>query len=121
MPKPKPKSKPQVADDITKKIFKGLNKALQSQMKQYNKIDIETNRGMGSVIRKGGKVEPVSEGRAAAGRSRAGAMSSRASERNAKEIAQGEKLKKKIDTAKTPEAKLKARREYRQWRKDTGR
>jgi hypothetical protein len=121
MSKPKPRSKSQIADDIAKKLFKELNKKLQSQTKRYNKIDIESNRGAGSVVAKGGKSRPVSEGRAAAGRSTAGAMSSRIGKENAADIAKGEKLKKKIDTAKTPEAKLKARREYRQWRKDTGR
>lgn len=99
----------------------GPPKKVASQIKQINKIDIESNRGAGSVYKKGGKQVPVSPKRAAAARSRAGAMSSKLKQSNAKELNEMARLQAAIRAAGTPEQRLKARRALRDFRNNTGR
>jgi hypothetical protein len=94
---------------------------VKAQQKRINKIDIEEARGTGSVVKRGGKRVPVSPARAAAGRSRAGAMSSQLKKSNAAEIGRLTKLETKLKNAKTPAEKLKYRREIRSFREETGR
>lgn len=99
----------------------GLPPKVKSQQKMFNKADIEAARGTGKVIGKGGKPKPVSPSRAAAARSRAGAINSSLKRRNDAEIKQMAKLQAKLKNATTPAQKLKARRELKQFRYETGR
>lgn len=99
----------------------GLPPKVKSQQKMFNKADIEAARGTGKVIGKGGKPRAVSPKRAAAGRSRAGAINSsikRTNDAQKKELA---KLETKLKNAVTPAQKLAARRAIRKFRGETGR
>jgi len=85
--------------------------------KVMNKIDVETARGTGRTVSPtSGKVRYVPKGRAAEGRSRAGAMDSGLGKRFADTAAKQSKLESNVKNAKTPDAKLKARRALREFR-----
>lgn len=99
----------------------GLPPKVKSQQKMFNKADIEAARGTGKVIGKGGKPRAVSPARAAAGRSRAGAINSSIKRTNDAQKAQLAKLETKLKNATTPAQKLAARRAIRKFRGETGR
>lgn len=99
----------------------GLPPKVKSQQKMFNKADIEAARGTGKVIGKGGKPRSVSPARAAAGRSRAGAINSSIKRTNDAQLKELAKLETKLKNAATPQQKLTARRAIRKFRDDTGR
>ena len=94
---------------------------VKKQIKQINKIDIEAARGTGSVHKKGGKKIPVSPKRAAAARSRSGAMSSQLKKSNAAELNELARLQAAVRNAGTADQRLAARRQLRDFRNTTGR
>jgi len=90
---------------------------INKNTKYMNKIDIETARGTGRTVSPTtGRVRNVPKGRAAEGRSRAGAMNSSMGKRFADTASKQSKLESNLKNAKTPEAKLKARRALREFR-----
>jgi hypothetical protein len=90
---------------------------VKKNTKVMNKIDVETARGTGRTVSPTtGKVRYVPKGRAAEGRSRAGAMDSGLGKRFADTAAKQSKLESNVKNAKTPDAKLKARRALREFR-----
>jgi hypothetical protein len=85
--------------------------------KVMNKIDVETARGTGRTVSPTtGKVRYVPKGRAAEGRSRAGAMGAGVGKRNADAAKVQSKLVANVDNAKTPAGKVAARRALREHR-----
>ncbi len=100
----------------------GDSKTVASSKKQFNKYDIEKNRGEGKVVRRGtgGRSDDVSPRRAAQGRSTAGALGSNMKKKFANEEATIRSLQDKI--AKAPADKKTAlRRQLRAFREETGR
>jgi hypothetical protein len=90
---------------------------VKKNTKVMNKIDVETARGTGRTVSPTtGKVRYVPKGRAAEGRSRAGAMASNAGKRNAEAAKVQAKLVANVDSAKTPAGKVAARRVLREHR-----
>ena len=90
---------------------------VKKNTRYMNKIDVETARGTGRTVSPTtGRVRNVPKGRAAEGRSRAGAMESGLGKRFADNAAKQSKLESNLKNAKTPEAKLKARRALREFR-----
>lgn len=110
----------QLANAYAKKQA-GLPPKVKSQQKMFNKADIEAARGTGKVVGKGGKTITVSPSRAAAGRSRAGAIDSSIKRINDAQKAQLAKLETKLKNATTPAQKVAARRAIRDFRGQTGR
>jgi hypothetical protein len=85
--------------------------------KVMNKIDVETARGTGRTVSPTtGKVRYVPKGRAAEGRSRAGAMASNAGKRNSEAAKVQAKLVANVDNAKTAAGRVAARRVLREHR-----
>jgi hypothetical protein len=92
--------------------------AINKNTRYMNKIDVEKARGTGRTVSPtSGKVRIVPKGRAAEGRSRAGAMESSLGKRFADGAAKRARLEKAVKDAKTPEARLKARRALRDFPK----
>lgn len=90
---------------------------VKKNTRYMNKIDVETARGTGRTVSPTtGRVRNVPSGRAAEGRSRAGAMNSGLGKRFADRAAKESKLEKAVKDAKSPEARLKARRALRDFR-----
>jgi len=90
---------------------------VKKNTKVMNKIDVEKARGTGRTVSPTtGKVRYVPEGRAAEGRSRAGAMESGLGKRFADTASKQSRLENAVKTAKTPDAKLQARRALREFR-----
>ena len=90
---------------------------VKKNTRYMNKIDVEKARGTGRTVSPTtGRVRNVPKGRAAEGRSRAGAMESGLGKRFADRAAKESKLEQAVKDAKNPEARLKARRALREFR-----
>jgi len=94
---------------------------VKKNTKVMNKIDVETARGTGRTVSPTtGKVRYVPKGRAAEGRSRAGAMGAGLGKRNASAAETQARLVANIDKAKTPQGRVEARRILRAHRDKYG-
>lgn len=105
---------------MEKKATKQTPAKVKSVAKQFNKMDIESKRGQGSVMGTKGKVKRVSPKRAAQGRRTSGAINSQLAKKGEANKKALEKLQNGIKQAKTPQQKLDARRKLRKFREENG-
>lgn len=105
---------------LYKESAKSTPAKVKSMQKQFNKMDIESKRGEGTVIGTKGKIKRVSPKRAAQGRRTAGAINSQLGKKGAANAKKIDALKNAIRKANTADQKLEARRRLRKFREDNG-